>query len=81
MRRVYQVPEILASGGDVYVGIDVDKESSHVTAISEGEEIFHGSMAAAVHLHAHTAGQRGSEGVPIHSTAQGPKSTSTVCSR
>lgn len=36
MRRVYQKPRVLASGRDVFVGIDVHKKSFHVTARCEG---------------------------------------------
>jgi hypothetical protein len=35
MGRVYHVREILASGREVNVGIDVGKESLHLTAVSE----------------------------------------------
>ncbi|MFQ6103561.1 MAG: hypothetical protein ACE5OP_04630 [Candidatus Glassbacteria bacterium] len=38
MRRVYNVPEILASGKEVYIRIDVHKESFHMTAIAGGEK-------------------------------------------
>jgi transposase len=44
MRRVYQKLEVLASAAEVIVGIDVHKESFHITAICEGEEVFHGGM-------------------------------------
>jgi len=44
MSRVYQKSEVLASGKEVYVGIDVHKESFYVTAIRGGEEVFHGGM-------------------------------------
>jgi transposase len=44
MRRVYQKSGVIASGREVFVGIDVHKKSFHVTAVCEGEEVFHGGM-------------------------------------
>lgn len=44
MKRTNQKKEILARGKTVYIGIDVHKESWHVTARTEGEEIFNGRM-------------------------------------
>ncbi|GEM_PF-7038063 len=46
MRRVYQISELLASGKEVFVEIDVHKDSFHVTAIADGEEIFNGGMSS-----------------------------------
>ena len=34
----------MARGKKVFIGIDVPKESWQVTAISEGEELFHGRI-------------------------------------
>jgi len=36
--------EVLVRGKEVFVGVDIHKESWHVTARTEGEEIFHGSI-------------------------------------
>jgi transposase len=44
MRKGYQRKEELARGGKVYIGIDVHKDSWHVTAVTEGEEVFHGRI-------------------------------------
>lgn len=37
------------SGRKVYIGIDVHKESWHVTARADGEEVFNGRIPAAYH--------------------------------
>lgn len=44
MKKDYHGRRILATGTDVNIGIDVHKESWHVTVMNEGEEIFHGRM-------------------------------------
>ncbi len=44
MKGYYVKERTLARGKKVSMGIDVHKESWQVTAISEGEEIFHGRM-------------------------------------
>ncbi len=44
MGRYYLKERALARGKKVSIGIDVHKESWQVTAISEGEEIFHGRI-------------------------------------
>jgi transposase len=49
MKRAYQEKEVLARGKTVYIGIDVHKDSWHVTARTEGEEIFHGRMPSRYH--------------------------------
>lgn len=46
MRKGYQERKILAIGREVYIGIDVHKESWHLTVRTEGEEIFNGRMAS-----------------------------------
>lgn len=46
MRKGYQERKILATGKEVYIGIDVHKESWHLTVRTEGEEIFNGRMAS-----------------------------------
>ncbi len=49
MKRAYQKKEVLARGKEVYIGIDVHKDSWHVTARTEAEEIFHGRMPSQYH--------------------------------
>lgn len=49
MKKGYQKDKTLARGKDVYIGIDVHKESWHVAARVDGEEVFHGSMASEYH--------------------------------
>lgn len=44
MKQDNQNWEILTRGKDVYVGIDVHKESWQVTVQLEGEEVFHGRL-------------------------------------
>ncbi len=44
MKKGYQGREELARGTTVYVGVDVHKDSWHVTAMTEGEEVFHGRL-------------------------------------
>ena len=44
MKRVYHKSGVIARGRDVFVGIDVHKKSFHVTAVCEGEEVFHCGM-------------------------------------
>lgn len=44
MMRDYVKEKVLARGRKISIGIDVHKESWQVTAISEGEELFHGRM-------------------------------------
>ncbi len=44
MRGYYLKDPILARGKKVSIGIDVHKESWQVTAISQGEELFHGRI-------------------------------------
>jgi len=46
MRKGYQERKILARGREVYIGVDVHKESWHLTVRIEGEEIFNGRMAS-----------------------------------
>lgn len=46
MKLKYQREEELARGKRVSVGIDVHKESWHVTALVEGEEVFNGRLPA-----------------------------------
>ena len=44
MRKDYQRGKVFASGGKIYIGMDVHKDSWHVTVITEGEEVFHGRL-------------------------------------
>jgi transposase len=44
MGKEYQRKRILARGKEVYIGVDVHKDSWHVTARVEGEEVFHGRI-------------------------------------
>ena len=44
MMRDYVKEKVLARGKKISIGIDVHKESWQVTAISEGEELFHGRI-------------------------------------
>ncbi len=44
MMRDYVKEKVLARGKRISIGIDVHKEGWHVTAISEGEELFHSRM-------------------------------------
>lgn len=44
MREGYQKKEALAKGKEVFIGIDVHKESWHVTVRSAGEELFNGRL-------------------------------------
>lgn len=49
MKRVSTESVNVLSGKKVYVGIDVHKESWHVTVRSEGEEVFSGRIPASYH--------------------------------
>ncbi len=49
MKRVSTESVNVLSGKKVYVGIDVHKESWHVTVRSEGEEVFSGRTPASYH--------------------------------
>jgi transposase len=44
MKGELQNKKVLARGKEVFIGVDVHKESWHVTARTEGEEIFHGGI-------------------------------------
>ena len=46
MRRKNQGQEVSLRGKEVFVGIDVHKESWQVTVRTEGEEVFHGRIAS-----------------------------------
>jgi transposase len=49
MKRGYQEKKILARGKDIYIGIDVHKDSWHVTIRAEGEELLTASMQSSYH--------------------------------
>ena len=49
MKREYQKKEILARGKDIYIGMDVHKDSWHVTIRAEGEELLTVSMQSSYH--------------------------------
>jgi transposase len=49
MKKEYQKKEVFTSSKTVYIGIDVHKDSWHVTLRSGGEEIFHGRLPSQYH--------------------------------
>ena len=49
MKEAYQRNQVLARGKDVFIGIDVHKESWQVTVRTEGEEIFNGRLPSQYH--------------------------------
>jgi transposase len=49
MRVTYQRNEELARGKDIFIGMDVHKDSWHVTAQVEGEEVFNGRLPSKYH--------------------------------
>ncbi len=50
MRGSNQREKIVVRGKEVFVGIDVHKESWQVTVRVDGEELFHGRMASEYHI-------------------------------
>jgi hypothetical protein len=44
MKGEYQNRKVWARGKEVFIGVDVHKESWHVTVRAEEEEIFHGRI-------------------------------------
>jgi len=44
MKGEVQNKKVLVRGKEVFIGVDVHKESWHVTARTEGEEVFHGGI-------------------------------------
>ena len=44
MRKDYQREKVFASREKVYIGVDAHKDSWHVTALIDGEEVFHGRL-------------------------------------
>lgn len=49
MKGELQKRRILGRGKEVFIGVDVHKESWHVTARTEGEEVFHGGIPSQYH--------------------------------
>lgn len=49
MKEGYQKKEVLARRKEVFMGIDVHKESWQVTIRAEGEELFHGRLPSEYH--------------------------------
>ncbi len=50
MRGSNQGQKVAVRGKEVFVGIDVHKESWQVTVRAEGEEVFHGRIASDYHV-------------------------------
>ena len=49
MRKEYQKSRELARGKEVFIGVDVHKDSWHVTVRQDGEEKFHGRIPSSHH--------------------------------
>jgi transposase len=49
MKGEVQGKEILVRGREVFIGVDVHKESWHVTVRVEEEEVFHGGIPSQYH--------------------------------
>jgi transposase len=49
MKGEVQNKKILVRGKEVFIGVDVHKESWHVTVRVEGEEVFHGGIPSQYH--------------------------------
>jgi transposase len=49
MKGEVQNKKVLVRGKGVFIGVDVHKESWHVTARADGEEIFHGGIPSQYH--------------------------------
>src|SRR5512135_3766315 len=49
MKGELQNKKVLVRGEGVFIGVDVHKESWHVTARTEGEEVFHGGIPSQYH--------------------------------
>jgi hypothetical protein len=49
MKRVSTKLATVVSDKKVYIGMDVHKESWHVTARADGEELFNGRIPASYH--------------------------------
>ncbi|MGA2519062.1 MAG: hypothetical protein ABSG44_21285 [Thermodesulfobacteriota bacterium] len=49
MKGEFQNSEVLVRGKEVFIGVDVHKESWHVTARVDEEEVFHGRIPSQYH--------------------------------
>ncbi len=49
MKGELQNSKVLVRGKEVFIGVDVHKESWHVTARVEEEEVFHGGIPSQYH--------------------------------
>src|SRR5512139_386098 len=49
MKGEVRSKKVLVRGEGVFIGVDVHKESWHVTARTEGEEVFHGGIPSQYH--------------------------------
>jgi|GEM_PF-2411020 len=49
MKRVSTKSVSVVSGNKVFIGIDVHKDSWHITARTDGEEVFNGRIPASYH--------------------------------
>jgi transposase len=49
MKGEFQNKKVLVRGKEVFIGVDVHKESWHVAARTEGEEVFHGGIPSRYH--------------------------------
>jgi transposase len=49
MKGELQSKKVLVRGKEVFIGVDVHKESWHVTVRAEGEEVFHGGIPSQYH--------------------------------
>ena len=49
MKGELQNKQVLCRGKEVFIGVDVHKESWNVSARREGEEVFHGGIPSQYH--------------------------------
>jgi transposase len=49
MKGEIQTKKVLVRGKGVFIGVDVHKESWHVTARTEGKEVFYGGIPSQYH--------------------------------
>ena len=56
MKGEVQNKKVLVRDKEVFIGVDVHKESWHVTARTEGEEIFHGGTPQPISSPSETLG-------------------------
>jgi hypothetical protein len=48
MKGEFQNKKVLVRGKEVFIGVDVHKEGWHVTARTDGEEVFHGGYPQSI---------------------------------